>query len=67
MLALTPLVLQLISLGISVAPELIAAAEQEISLVTGTSAPTAAQQAQITAAVVAANAALQAAQPGPAT
>lgn len=65
MLAITPLVLQLVSLGISVAPELIAAAEQEISLITGTAPPTAEQQAQITAAVVAANAALQAAQPAP--
>jgi hypothetical protein len=63
MLALTPLVLQLISLGVSVAPELISAAQTEISLVTGTSAPTAEQQAQIDSALAAANSALQAAQP----
>ena len=63
MLTLTPLVLQLISLGVSVAPELISAAEAEISLVTGTSPPSAAQQAQIDAALTAANTALQNAQP----
>lgn len=63
MLTLTPLVLQLIELGVSVAPELISAAQTEISLVTGTSPPTAAQQAVMDAALDAANAALQAAQP----
>lgn len=63
MLALTPLVLQLVSLGVSVAPELISAAQTEISLITGTSAPTAAQQAQIDAGLEIANTALQNAQP----
>jgi hypothetical protein len=62
MLTLTPLVLQLIQLGITVVPELIAAAQTEISLVTGTSPPSAEQQSQIDAALDAANAALQAAQ-----
>jgi hypothetical protein len=63
MLALTPLVLQLISLGISVVPELISAAQTEISLVTGTNPPSAEQQSQIDAALAQANAALQAAGP----
>ena len=61
---LTPLVLQLISLGISVAPELISAAQTEIGLINSGSAPTPAEQAQIDAALDAAHAALQAAQPG---
>ena len=60
-IALTPLVLQLIQLGISVAPELIAAAQQEIALLNSSTAPTAAQQAQIDAALDAAHKALQAA------
>ena len=63
MLTLTPLIFQLLSMGVSVLPELISAAETEISLVTGTSPPDAAQQAQIDAALAQANAALQAAQP----
>lgn len=63
MLTLTPLILQLVSAGLTIAPELIQAAETELSLVTGTEAPTAAQQAQIDTALTAANAALQAAQP----
>jgi hypothetical protein len=63
MLTLTPLILQLIQLGITVAPELISAAETEISLVTGTSAPTAAQQLTIDTALATANTALQNAQP----
>jgi len=63
MLSLTPLVLQLIQLGISVAPELIAAAQTEISLVTGTAPASADQQKAIDTALDAANAALMAAQP----
>jgi hypothetical protein len=63
MLTLTPLVLQLVQLGITVVPEIITAAQAEISLVTGTSAPTAAQQAAIDAALDKANATLQAANP----
>lgn len=63
MLALTPLVLQLIQLGVAVAPEVISAAQTEIALVSGTHPPSAEQQAQIDAGLDAANAALQAAQP----
>jgi hypothetical protein len=63
MLTILPLILQLIEAGITVVPELIAAGKTEISLITGTSPPTAEQQAQIEAAVVAANNALQASQP----
>jgi hypothetical protein len=65
MLALTPLVLQLIQLGAAVAPELIAAAQQEITLFNTATAPTPAQQADIDAALATAHAALQAAQPAP--
>ena len=63
MLELTPLILQMIQLGITVVPELITAAQAEISLISGTTPPTAAQQAVITAAVDTANAAIQAAVP----
>ena len=63
MLALTPLILQMIQMGITVVPELITAAQAEISLISGTTPPTAAQQAVITAAVDTANAAIQAAVP----
>ncbi len=63
MLQLTPLVLQLISLGLSVAPELISAAQTEVSLVSGTNPPTSDQQAAIEEALASANAALQSAQP----
>jgi hypothetical protein len=61
MIALTPLVLQLIELGVQLAPELIAAAQTEISLFNSKSEPTAEQTAQISAALDAAHAALQAA------
>ncbi len=63
MIALAPLVLQLIELGISVAPELISAAQAEIAIFNSGTAPTAAQQADIDTALDAAHAALQAAQP----
>ena len=59
MLSLTPLVLQMISLGLSIAPELISAAQTEISLITGKTAPSATQQAQIDAALEVVNTALQ--------
>ena len=65
MLALTPLVLQLIELGVSVVPELISAAQQEIAIFNSGTPPTAAQQADIDAALATAHAALQAAQPAP--
>ncbi len=61
MLTLTPLVLQLIGLGQQVIPEIIAAAQAEVSLFNGGGTPSAAQQAQIDAALDKANAALQAA------
>jgi hypothetical protein len=60
---LTPVVLQLVQLGISVAPEMISAAQTEISLLNDGGTPTAAQQAAIDSALDAAHAALQAAQP----
>ena len=63
MLELTPLILQMIQMGITVVPELITAAQAEISLISGTTPPTAAQQAVITVAVDTANAAIQAAVP----
>lgn len=63
MLTLTPLVLQLIGIGTQVVPEIVAAAQTEVALFNAKTAPTAAQQAQIDAALDAANAALQAAQP----
>jgi hypothetical protein len=62
--ALTALVLQLVELGIQVAPSVIAAARTEIALVSGGAAPTAEQQASIDAAFEAANAAVMAAQQG---
>lgn len=64
MLSLTPLVLQLIQIGVSVTPELIAAAQQEIAIFNSGAAPTVAQQADIDTALATAHAALQAAQPG---
>ena len=60
MLSLTPIVLQLISAGLTVAPEIIAAAQTEVSLVKSGTAPTAEQQAAIDSALAAAHAALQA-------
>ncbi len=61
MLSLTPLVLQLVALGIKVLPEIIAAAQAEIALLNAKAAPTPEQQAAIDAALAQANAALQAA------
>jgi hypothetical protein len=63
MIALAPLVLQLIQLGLSVAPELISAAMSEISIFNSGTAPTAAQQADLDSAMASAHAALQGAQP----
>ena len=60
-LSLTPLVLQLVALGIKVLPEIIAAAQAEVALLNAKAAPTAEQQAAIDAALAQANAALQAA------
>jgi hypothetical protein len=64
MIALAPLVLQLIQLGLSVAPELISAAMSEIALFNSGTAPTASQQRDLDAALEAAHSALQGAQPG---
>lgn len=64
MLSLTPLVLQLIELGITVLPGVIAAAQQEVALLNSGEAPTPAQQAQIDAALDVANSALMNAKQG---
>lgn len=63
-LTLLPVIEQLVSLGITVVPEIVTAAQTELALwaAPGT-APTADQQAQIDAAHATASAALQAAQP----
>lgn len=58
-----PALIQLVEAGVTVVPELIAAAKTELGLITSTSAPTPDQQAAIDAAADAAEAALQAAQP----
>ena len=63
-LVLTPIVLQLIQMGLSIVPEIVAAARAEVDLLNAGSAPTAEQQAAIDAALDQAHAALQAAQPG---
>jgi len=53
--------IQLIQLGVTVAPEVIAAAQTAVSLIERGTAPTTAQQAQIDAALDTAHATLQAA------
>ena len=63
MLALVPIVLQLIEAGVTLAPEIITAAQKEVALFNSGSAPSADDQAQIDAALAAANTALQNAQP----
>jgi len=55
--------IQLIQMGITVAPQVIAAAQTAVSLIEGGTAPTPAQQAEIDAALNAAHAALESAQP----
>jgi hypothetical protein len=62
-LAIITALIQLVQMGITVAPEVIAAAQTAVSLIEGNTAPTAAQQAQIDAALDTAHAALQAAAP----
>ncbi len=59
-LTLVPLVLQLIQAGITEIPELISAAQTEVSLFNSQTPPTAEQQAEIDAALEKAHAALQA-------
>lgn len=58
---LTGAILQLLQLGIEVAPQIAQWAETEINLFINGNAPTAAEDAQIQAALAAANSALQAA------
>jgi len=65
MLTLVPVLLELLQAGITVVPELITAAQTEVSLFNSGTAPTAEQQATIDAALATANSALQAAQPAP--
>ena len=62
MLALSPLVLQLIQLGIQVVPGLIAAALTEIELVNSDTPPSDVQREEIRAALEEANTALMNAQ-----
>lgn len=64
MLTLVPIVLNLLEAGISIVPEIIAAAQTEVALFNSATPPTAAQQAQIDAAEATASAALQAAVQG---
>lgn len=59
MSALLAAIAQLIALGVQLAPEIIAAAEQVLSLVKSGQAPSTEQQAQIDAALAAAHTALQ--------
>ncbi len=61
--ALITALIQIVQMGITVAPEIIAAARTAVALIESGAAPTAAQQAQIDAALNAAHAALQAAAP----
>jgi hypothetical protein len=62
-LTLVPLIEQLVELGLTVAPEIISAAQTELSLFATSTAPTAEQQAAIDAAYAQASSGLQAAQP----
>jgi hypothetical protein len=62
-IALITALVQLAEMGITAAPSIISAAKTAISLIEGGTAPTAAQQAEIDAALAAAHAALQAATP----
>lgn len=64
--ALLPIILQLVSAGLTVAPQVIAAAKTELDLLrAGAPPPTDAQKAEIDAALELANDTLQAAQPAP--
>jgi hypothetical protein len=64
-LALTPLVVQAVEMGLTVAPSVIAAVKTELDLANAKAAPDAAQMKQIMDALDQANAALEAAkQPG---
>jgi phosphopantothenate synthetase len=63
--ALLPVILQLVSAGITLAPGIIAAGRTEYDLLTSGTVPTAAEKAAIDEALEAANQALQSAQPAP--
>lgn len=62
---LLPLIIQLVQAGITLVPQLIAAAKTELDLLGSNSAPSDTQKAQIDAALELANDALQNAQPAP--
>jgi hypothetical protein len=59
-LTLIPLILQLLQAGVTIVPELIQAAITEFEIFSSATAPTAAQQATLDAALETANAAVQA-------
>jgi hypothetical protein len=59
--AIITALIQLIELGVTVAPEVVTASQTAVSLIESGTAPTATQQAQIDAALDTAHAALQAA------
>jgi hypothetical protein len=59
--AIITALIQLIEMGITVAPEVVTASQTAVSLIESGAAPTAAQQAQIDAALDAAHTALQSA------
>lgn len=61
--AIITALIQLIEMGLTVAPQIITAAQTAVSLIESGTAPTADQQAQIDAALDASHAALQAATP----
>lgn len=59
--AIITALIQLVEMGITVAPEVVTASQTAVSLIESGTAPTAAQQSQIDAALDTAHAALQAA------
>lgn len=61
MLTLVPVVLQLIQAGIALWPDIVSAAQTEVTLFNSSTPPTAQEQAQIDAQLDAAHAKLQAA------
>jgi hypothetical protein len=64
MAQLSPIVFDLVELGIAIAPHILAAARVEVQMLTSGAPPTAEQTAAISAALDAAHATLQAAQQG---
>lgn len=63
--ALVPVILQLVTAGLTVAPSIIAAGQKEYDLLKSGDVPTDAEIAEINAALEQANDALQNAQPAP--